>query len=415
MVTRGNTKGKRTRSLKRRLFYAATPTILAFLMIEGLFRLCLFVQEDAAHKRNFEGRSHNPAYTSKPWFSPEFLASALAQPPPSYIPSGTHLVLPVDYKDTFFTIRDGIRATVGFDSAGLPPGRVARRLFLLGGSTTPRRDVPDNLTYASQLQKRLAAIPETRDIEVVNCGYPAVVSLQEVERLKYEIARNNIPDICAFFNGINDINQGVFNGDPEGTICDEERKYANTGLFIALKRIARVSVAAQTIYHSILSTQSRNDPAHTRSEANVRELANATADCYERNMLCAKEICDRYRIRMMVFLQPHVFSIGRRPWTPGERAAADRMRRGQGAALRACYPLLREKLGLLRQRGILAYDISDAFDGNLEPIFVDAFHVESTGNRLIAEAILKRVLPILKDSSSREVALPVGPAGRVER
>ena len=48
----------------------------------------------------------------------------------------------------------------------------------------------------------------------------------------------------------------------------------------------------------------------------------------------------------------------------------------------------------------MAYDISDAFDGNLEPIFVDEYnHVDSNGNGLIAEAILKKVLPVLSDSS----------------
>jgi hypothetical protein len=53
---------------------------------------------------------------------------------------------------------------------------------------------------------------------------------------------------------------------------------------------------------------------------------------------------------------------------------------------------LREKLERLKQQGIVAYHISDAFNGNTEPIFVDEFHVESTGNRLIAEAILPRAL-----------------------
>jgi hypothetical protein len=39
------TLGKRQRSLQRQLLYATLPTILAFVIIEGLFRLCL-VDED---------------------------------------------------------------------------------------------------------------------------------------------------------------------------------------------------------------------------------------------------------------------------------------------------------------------------------------------------------------------------------
>jgi hypothetical protein len=132
----------------------------------------------------------------------------------------------------------------------------------------------------------------------------------------------------------------------------------------------------------------------------VRELAEATAEGYERNLVRAKEICDRHGIRMVVFLQPHVFTIGR-PRTSHEQAVADEVIQGKALALQVCYPLLREKLGRLRQRGIPAYDLSDAFDGNLEPIFVDSFfHVESTGNRLIAEAMLKPTLAVLRDLSS---------------
>jgi hypothetical protein len=85
------------------------------------------------------------------------------------------------------------------------------------------------------------------------------------------------------------------------------------------------------------------------------------------------------------------------------------MRRGLGDALRVCYPLLREKLASLRKRGLEAFDISDAFNESLEPIFTDGYHVESTGNRLIANAILKKALHVLKGSSeSPEVEPPRG-------
>jgi hypothetical protein len=418
MVTRVETRGKRHRSLTRKLLYSAVPTILAFLIVECVFRVYDLVQTDNAARRIYKELSQHPAYASKPWFTREFVASWSGREMTSkcFTPVGTRLKLPTDYKDRFFTERDGIRATVGFDPGGVPPGRRPRKLFLLGGSTTHCGNVPDSLTYASQLQKRLAAIPETRDIEVVNCGAGGAVSFEEVERLEYEIGRNNVPDFCIFFHGINEALQGVVNGLPGGTIFEVERNYGNKGLFMTLKQLARLSVAARTIYHSIVSSQRRNDPVHTRSEAKVRELAKASADCYERNMLRAKEICDRYRIRMIVFLQPQLYSISGRPWTSSEQATADRMRKSHGVAMRVCYPLLREKLGLLKQRGIMVYDVSDALDANLEPIFADDFHVESTGNRLIAEAILKRALPSLRDSSSSlEAALPLELDRRVER
>jgi lysophospholipase L1-like esterase len=192
--------------------------------------------------------------------------------------------------------------------------RRPRKLFVLGGSTTFCLEVPDKYTWASQLQERLAKIPETRDIQVLNCGVTAAVSLQEVERLEYEIRQGNIPDYCVFFDGHNDAVQGVFNRNPGGTIFEVEQKYTNTPLFVTLRQLALMSVAARTIYHSIWRSQRENEPVPP-SEAELRELARTTVDIYEQNMLRAKKACDRYGVRMIAFLQPHVYSIGR-PWTP---------------------------------------------------------------------------------------------------
>ena len=136
MVTRVDVRGKHQRSLRRMLVYSAIPTILAFLIIEGLFRLYFLVQEEALVGKFYEELSHNPACASKPWLSREFVASKLGQPPGWYTPPGYSLILASEYKDKFFTIRDGMRSTVGFDPRGLPPGRKPRKLILLGASTT---------------------------------------------------------------------------------------------------------------------------------------------------------------------------------------------------------------------------------------------------------------------------------------
>jgi lysophospholipase L1-like esterase len=387
--------GQRTRSLHRKLVYAGIPTILALLMTEGLFRVHATMRDAGAGRRKYQELARSRAYTLKPWFTREFADSAAAMEAGVFTPAGTQLVLPQDYSDRFFTIRDGFRRTVGFDPGSLVPGQRPRRLFVFGGSTTYCQEVPDEFTWPSQLQKRLAEIPGTRDVEVVNCGIMAAVSLEEVQRLEYEISRNNIPDLCIIFDGINDANQGVVNGNPGHTVRETALAYGSQGVLGMLRRIAGLSVAARTICGSIVSSQRKNETA-TRPDDEVRKLAQASADVYERNILHAQEICDQYDIRMMVFLQPHVFTIGR-PWTDDEKAAAGRVRQDYAEALRVCYPLLKNKAKRLKQQGVLVFDITDAFDVNLEPIFVDhLFHVESTGNRLIAEAIMKRALPNLK-------------------
>jgi lysophospholipase L1-like esterase len=397
---------KRQRSLRRKILYAAVPTVLAFLAIEGAFRLYFLMRGEAALAKLYERWSHNPAFTSKAWFSREFAAASLNQPPEGSTPVGTCIKVPGDYKDRFFTVKNGSRVTVGFDRAALPPGRRPRTLFVFGGSTTYCAEVPDEFTWASELQKLLSAIPETKDIEVINCGNNGAVALQEVERLEYEIGRNNVPDFVVFFDGDNEVFQGVVFGEPGGTQYGTYQKHTSASLFVILRRIAGISVAAQTIYHSILDSQRHNDLPHTRSQTKLRELSQQTADVYEQNLLRACEICKRHGIHMIVCLQPNMFTLNR-PWTAQEKALQGEERKSHAAAFQTCYPFLREKLSKLKDQGVMAYDLSDAFDCTTDPIYVDGCHVESKGNRLIAEAILKRVRPILEGCSSLETAGPV--------
>jgi hypothetical protein len=233
MATDILTQRRRGRSVKKRLCYAAIPTILALLLVEGSFRVYALLGTEAWSRNRYETVASRPACASKPWFTREFMASwCRVHLVPRYNPPGTGIVVTSDYSDPFYTIQNGIRATVGFNSKALSPGHRHRRVFLLGGSTTICLDVPDRYTYASQLQERLTALAVTKDIEVVNCGVPAVVSGEEFERLKYEIGRNNIPDFCIFFDGVNDVLEGVFNGHPGRSIHTEGVEYAQSRLLV---------------------------------------------------------------------------------------------------------------------------------------------------------------------------------------
>src|SRR5262245_12016363 len=96
LATSADMKDKRQRSLKRKLTYAAIPTILAFLIIEGLFRIYMLVHGASEVRRRYEDLAQRTAYASKPWFSRDFVASLMAHTPGFYTPNGTLLVVPKD-------------------------------------------------------------------------------------------------------------------------------------------------------------------------------------------------------------------------------------------------------------------------------------------------------------------------------
>src|SRR5205807_1168562 len=91
-------------------------------------------------------RLTNPAYTSKPWFTEEFLTVSFRQPGRWFTEPDAALVFPQDCANRYFHVARGVRRTVGYPWA--PGDPIPHKLFLLGGSTTYCSEVPDNLTWA---------------------------------------------------------------------------------------------------------------------------------------------------------------------------------------------------------------------------------------------------------------------------
>lgn len=367
-------------SARKKLLFACLPFLFVAGAIETATRI--YVRLRPVYHVHRE-RLTNPAYTSRPWFSERFLTASFRQPGGWRTPTGTRLIFPCDYQDEFFTIVGGVRRTVGYVAQRESRPRT---LATLGGSTTYCSEVPDDLTYPSQLQQRLSQNPTTAGIRVVNWGVTTVNSAQEVERLKYEIARGNVPDICVLLNGVNDIMQGVINENPQGAIYETEKKYKAESL---LWKLARRSKAVRVLANSMEQRKFRETPPHVQDEVRLRALAQQTADAYRDNLLEAQRVCDEHGILMLAMLQPCVHTIGRE-LTEQEQSIRARPQYGFDVACSVAYEYLREAIRDLRKRNVHAFDVSGAFDTAKEPILLDGVHVNDVGNGLLVDEILSR-------------------------
>lgn len=352
-------------------------------------------------------RMTNPAYADKPWFNGRFLTLSM-QSGHWFSLEGTRLTLPKDHQDEYFTVVRGVRRTTGYDWKPGDPAPV--KLVVLGGSTTFCEEVPDDDTWASQLQKQLAADPETRHVRVMNYGVASVNSTQEVDRLEYELSHGNVPDVCLFFDGVNEVMGGVYNKNPEGTIADTAKEYAKE------KERARtrfVKIAQKSALYRVLTAKpygNRSLFPHLCDPHKLEDLASRTAAVYEANMLRAKSLCDRYGVRLVVVLQPQLYAVEGRPLTTFEQSMIDRPHVGVKPCFDVTYPKLREVLTRLAEQGIETHDLSRVFDRADRPIFIDFCHVETEGNRLIAESVSKaaggtiRVVAAEHESRSRQAS-----------
>jgi hypothetical protein len=331
------------------------------------------------------------AYAGEPYFSESFLAESYTQPG-GWDAIGTRLVVPREYHGKYFNV-DVLPPT------GLPYRRTINPapvregthiVLLLGGSTTYDSEVPDELTVASQLAKLLAE-RGNQPYYVLNAGVSSANTTQERERLELELERGLRPHVVLALDGVNEVNQGVYFGNPAGVMFSgEQRNRVKEWFKSVLPLNIYRTLRAQAVVENL-----RAVPAHLLDPVQVARLAQATADVYAKNVLAMHASSLKQRFRFYALLQPQFYST---TYTyPADdlgeiKVRAERELPQVHAAFAEGYKSLRSVIPDLRAKGVYAYDAADVFRDKRGSIFLDMAHVNSIGNRMLAEYMAKLIL-----------------------
>src|SRR5262249_3879144 len=160
--------------------------------------------------------SRVPGYRGQAYVTADFLAEAAREPGEWHQIYGTRLITAPEFHGRFFNV-DQLPPTGNLYRRTVnPPGQKPQKaiVLLLGGSMVYGPEVPDDLTLASLLSARLNELDPQRSYEVLNAGVFAADSLQERDRLAYEIERGLKPDIVISYGGGMDIFDGVYDARP---------------------------------------------------------------------------------------------------------------------------------------------------------------------------------------------------------
>jgi hypothetical protein len=261
------------------------------LLIEAGFRT---VVDGYSDDREFRA-TQPPPYRSAPFFSAEFIDEAFRQPGGWRPLPGTNAILPNDFRGKYFTVENGIRRTTGV------PAGASATLYLFGGSTIYNSEVPDEHTVASYLQRGLLERGFGR-YRVVNFGVTSVSTNQQLERLAMTTVAPG--DTVVFYDGVNDVLQGVLYGNAGETIFgnDRSRSFGQRLLY----RLSKNSVAAR--YWLV------------RGNANyqIADLEGRVARTTERYRANPEDAERRVRAQgaaFIHFLQPTLYSLAQRGLT----------------------------------------------------------------------------------------------------
>ena len=332
-------------------------------LVEAGFRAAI---EGYSDDREFRA-TQPPPYRGAPFFSAEFIEESFRQPGGWRPLPGTNAILPHDFHGRYFTVENGIRRTTD-----VPEGATAT-IHLFGGSTLYNSEVPDEHTVASYLQRRLHA-GGFAAYRVVNLGVTSVSTNQQVERL--EVTAVAAGDTVVFYDGVNDVMQGVLYGNAGETIYgnDRSRSFGQRLLY----RLAKKSVAARYLL------------ARANANYNIADLdarVTQTAARFHANLARAESIAHQRGAGFVHFLQPTLYSLAQRGDYERELLTFGFVPVQAEEAFVAAYPHLERVVAARARRGSADFDLTAAFDGLAEPVYLDGWHINHRGNEVIAEHI----------------------------
>lgn len=377
--------------LSRQVVFSVAVPVFSVAILLALLELVarLFLTVYSFPQTHYDYRKEQPApYSEAAYFSQEFISESFHQPDGWQYPEGTRLIIPNDYRGKYFNVVDGKRRTE------FQPDNYENTIYLFGGSTIYNSEVPDGLTIASQLQLLFNEYYGERYI-VQNYGTTTVTAVQQLERLMTLSPEPG--DIVIFYDGVNDINQGVFYANPEETMIERNRRVM-TDLPLLQKvmfALPRKSMFVQLFIDPV----DRSIPAHFSDDAFMKDLLVSMRSRFRETIESAHDYAENNKAIFFHFLQPHLFADEN--FSEYETQLSENffiIPRGLKEAFHLGYPDLMAVTEELSD-SMYSYDISDVLDDRPHgrEYFLDSCHVTHEANRVIARKIfdsLRRVLSV---------------------
>ena len=350
------------------------------------------------HPGVFEFRAACPApYQDAEYFSPEFVRESAAQPGGWQHPEGTRLIIPNDYHGEYFCVTNGLRVTRG------QPSDYEHVVYFFGGSTVYCSEVPDEHTLPSYLQKCFNRAYGSR-FKVQNYGTTTVTTSQQLERLR---AVKPAPgDIVVFYDGVNDIFQGVYHANPDETLIERNRRVIEE--MSCLQR-QLIRLASHSCFVRLCANPAKaKTPSHLRDPKALKDLLVSLRERYASRLIAAHRYAADHGSRFFHFLQPNLYTV-KKPsaYERGVLANPNLFAPpGMAQAFRRGYPVLREVNSMLRDDlGLDCHDLSYALEreaGVYDEYYLDICHVNHAANRVIAQRIFRKIQARL----DRQVSTP---------
>jgi lysophospholipase L1-like esterase len=253
------------------------------------------------------------------------------------------------------------------------------RIFIVGGSTAFGIGSSDDATIGSFLQKEFDVLNLYQKIEVINAGVGGTFSYEENNLIKEYLLQFE-PDLIIGYDGGNDANYRILEGTTTyktdfsfGFFNLSDLKFYRTPFFLNDFLNDPISIDWNEENHKVIADN------WTRRWMEICELGNSNG------------------FSTLVTVQPTILTIKK-------ELSSDEAQYVLNKPVEETHKIILESmsksLSLLKQKCTQTEDLRGVFDGFSEPLFFDHIHVTDKGNKIIADKIYEKILPIiLKDIS----------------
>ncbi|MFK7818259.1 MAG: hypothetical protein AB8G99_06055 [Planctomycetaceae bacterium] len=251
-------------------------------------------------------------------------------------------------------------------------------VFTFGGSTMWGEGSAENETIATYLQTKLAA-KLNRDVRATNHGQRAWVATQSLVQLMLELRDGRVPDVVVFYDGYNDVTAVYATGKvgvPENFVGFTHR--VTEPLVVNRFRSTEIGRMLRPFI-----------PRGNPPQLDVESTAARIVDNYIGVIDIVQALSQQYDFAVRFYWQPQLYGDPKL-LTDKEQELLEH--KWLPPVVKSLTTETYKRMAAVAKTRTDLEDISDAFSGMAEPIYLDPCHVRAIGNERVADVMLERGL-----------------------
>jgi len=257
------------------------------------------------------------------------------------------------------------------------------KIFMFGGSTMWGYGARDDYTIPS-LTAKILYEKFGINAEIVNYGQLGYINTQELMKLILLIQEKNIPSLVIFYDGINDVFSTFAKEAGIKHRKFEMEQKSQEKLLNKLLDIIRAHSFIYSIINHLVNKFHPKKQVVLLDDSKIKKIPSIVMQKYTSNLKIISALAKNYSFEYLFYLQPTIYE--KKSLTLFENETISNTLGINADIIKLVYHnSYNQILNQVSQDHFI--DISRFFENETESLYIDPWHINEYGNKLIAEKI----------------------------